>query len=316
MRRHLPYRPLPSARGGFTLIELLAVIVVISILIALLLPAVNRVRVTARNTQVRTEISALESAVATFRTQFGMEPPSGIVLYETQAGWNTDVYSRTIVRQLWPQFDFTYAATSNQLDLNGDGSFDKVTLSLGECLVFFLGGMPLKSVSGGKSTFFMTGFSKSPTFPFASKAIATNRDPAIYEFDSARLVDVNGNGFPEFVDPLPGQTMPYIYYSSYDGQGYKATEFGSPGLSEPYRQDKASTAPQWKPKNFQLISPGYDKQFGFGGAFIATGTGMDRLPFDTTQYPNSYTSSTPNATTRGFEADNITNFSGGTLGGN
>jgi len=72
-----------TARGGFTLIEILAVILIISILMAFLLPAINSVRTKARVSQVRNEIAALESAIAAFKTQYGTEPPSSLVVYET-----------------------------------------------------------------------------------------------------------------------------------------------------------------------------------------------------------------------------------------
>jgi general secretion pathway protein G len=296
------------------MIEILAVIVVIAILIALLLPAINGAQRTARITQVRTEISVLESAVATFKTSYGIQPPSGIVLYETAAGWTTDPTSRAAIRQMWPQFDFTYG-TAGQIDLNGDSSFTSVQLTPAESLIFFLGGMPTKSVVNGKNVFTLTGFSKSPLYPFAPATTGVKRDPSIYEFDVSRLTDGNSNGFPEYFDPLPGQTTPYAYYSGYEGDGYRPGEFGNQGLSEPYRQATLNTAPPWKMKSFQLVSPGFDHQFGFGGAFVADGVAANRLPFDATQYPNTFTTSTPTTATRNFESDNITNFFGNTLGG-
>ena len=312
-------------RAGFTLIELLVVIALIGILAGLLVPAVGSVMRRVRITSVRTEISQLESAIARFRANYNMDPPSSITLYEAVAGWDGDANSKALVRQMWPQFNFA----NPSLDINGDGDFtDTITLTQGECLVFFLGGMGGNTVPGAPTEYnnnpkyigACTGFSKNPANPFARGG---NREAPLFEFLPARFSDLaetpsfpNGDGFPEYRDPLPNQTTPYLYYSSYDGQGYRDTvapfEFdttasGSAGLSAAYRQGTAATAPRWKANSFQIISPGYDRQYGYGGTYLPTES--DRLPV----CPAIGSTPAPTQKQRDYEADNITNFSQGEL---
>lgn len=226
-------------RNAFTMIELLVVISFIGILMAFLLPAISGVRKNARIAQVRAEISALESGIVSFKQKYGVDPPSRLRLYEAAAGWTGDADSRGKIRQIWPQFDFTMA---RDFDLDGTTGEAGVyaTLSQGECLVFFLGGILIRPedanangiLDGGEDLDgdsklgaivssggtirkpSCTGFSKNPINPFA---LGGARDTAVYEFDVSRLVDsgTTPNGFPEFVDPLPSQTSPYLYFSSY-----------------------------------------------------------------------------------------------------
>jgi general secretion pathway protein G len=333
--QHRRLRGTDRPRGGFTLIEILVVVVIIAILMALILPAIFSVQRRARNASVRGEISNLESAVATFKTQFGSEPPSSITIYETPTaagGWASAspsavaVDSRAKIRQIWPQFNFLAVR-----DFNGNGSTtDVITLSQGECLVFFLGGIlkrpedtnnngildsgedldgdsklgiNVKTGSGTQRSS-CTGFSKNPFDPFASGG---NRDTAIYEFDTSRFVDINGNGFPEFVDSLPAQTSPYLYFTSYGGSGYRYNsasplfEFAASSSAPtfpptgPYLQGTGAGAQPWKPKSFQIISPGYDHKYGPFGTYADTNSDLSGA--------------------RDVEADNITNFAPGTLGG-
>lgn len=314
-------RPVRSPRAGFTLIEILAVIMIIAILLALLLPAINRVRVNARNTQVKVEIKALESACATFKAAYGMDPPSSLVLWETPSasnGWTSAspspaaIDSRSKIRQIWPQFDFTLSR-----DLDGDGATTSIiTLTQGECLVFFLGGVLQRPVagninvnvtSGGKTQrSACTGFSKNPFNPLATGG---PRDVGIYEFDTSRFVDLDSDGFPEFKDMLTGQTAPYLYFSSYGGAGYRYNpasplyEFSTTTVDpyfypqQPYMQGSSAGATPWNSKTFQIISPGYDRKYGPFGVYSADSAASDLTG------------------AREIEADNITNFGQGTLGG-
>ena len=80
-----PIRRRPGeGRGprGFTLVELLAVILILAVLIALLLPALNGALKTARNAAVGGEINQLAQALASFKAQYGDYPPSRIYLAE------------------------------------------------------------------------------------------------------------------------------------------------------------------------------------------------------------------------------------------
>ena len=290
-------------RGGFTLIELMIVIVIIALLIGLLVPAVAGAISKTRIAGVKTEISNLETAIAKFKIDHGIEPPSFITLHESPADWTADVNNKSLIRQLWPQFNFALGR-----DLNGNGTIDTGTagtyrLAGSECLVFFLGGMFVRDAGSG--IFSMSGFSKNPADPF-SLALGSREAP-LFEFRPERLKDFDGDGIPEYFDALPSQRKPYLYYSSNYGQGYNPAEFlTSPptppisyGLYVPYRQGITLTAPVWNGNTCQIVSPGYDGEYGYGGAYLTTGA--DALPVGPTP--------TALAGIRSQEADNITNFS-------
>lgn len=310
--------PRSGHRPGFTLVELLIVIAVIAVLAALLLPSIGRGVNNTRNASVKTEISQLDTAIAAFKNTHGIEPPSSITLYETGTDWNgttaNTIASRAVIQSMWPQFDFT---KNRDLDNNGTATTNQsFTLSPGECLVLFLGGMYTKDATTG--LFQMIGFSKDPTDPLAPFVAGQLREAPLFQFDSNRLCDVQpggvANGIPEYLDSLPSQKKPYLYYSSYEGVGYAETstvEFDANNvylLATPYWQGADFSSTRWKNTSHQIISPGYDGHYGYGGPYVGTGT----TPFPTaTGTPTAGTSPLPTATKRAPEADNITNFSSG-----
>lgn len=330
-------RPL-APRSAFTLIELLIVIAIIGVLAGLLLGGVFGVFGTARVTQVTADINSLDKSIQDFKLRFGVEPPSFIVLYEDAPNWGTGpvpLRSRALVQRVWPDFNF---GTAHDINLDGDTT-DTFVLQSTEALVFFLGGNGMLSTSNPQPL----GFSVNPQNPFTAGG---QRVGPFIQFDTARLVDVDGDvttphtamtgpipgalGGPEYMDPIPGQIVPYLYFSSYDGAGYRP--FGADGMAgnaddEIIEQSGADLIQglymvndqNWpntggrpravageyiNAKSFQIISPGQDFQFGAGGTYIrgqglATFSGMD--PYRTRD-------------ARKAEFDNITNFSGGLIG--
>jgi len=269
----------------------MVVIVIIGILMALILPALNGARLRARITQVSTEISQLDNGIAKFKGTYKIEPPSS--LYVPVIGGTWTAADRSKVRSIWPQFDF---ATNGGL---GTGDFH---LSGAECLVFFLGGVENSSTSPPV----VLGFSKNERFPWSPAG--TNREGPFYEFDNGRFVDIDGDGLLEFLDPLPEQKTPYAYFSS-QGRSYTTLNGAGTLLSEQDDFDShggnanaldfsgiylKTTAPAvpYRADSFQIISPGIDGLYGTGGVFT-----------DGSELVGS----------RAVEADNITNFTAGLL---
>lgn len=319
-------------RSALTLVELLVVMFVLAILLALLLPAIQGARVSARIVQVKTDINAIEAGIASFQRDFNMAPPSQLILFEEADDWatppmgfsSTDVVrSRSIIRQLWPQFDFTM-----DRDINQDGDrVDRFSFAGAECLVFFLGGVPLWNDANGNSTqdsgeTIPNGFAKNPLNPFAGTG---NRQGPYFEFVPSRLVSSPNTGFWGYLDPLPSQTNPYIYVSSYGGQGYRPLDLGVPPrpMVDCYRQAQRTTAavaPQaWNSTKYQIISPGLDGSYGPGGPFLPTATvrlpgyayAIDLNGDGDTSDPGE--SGTVTVQQRQVEEDNITNFHSRTL---
>ena len=66
----------PAPQAAFTLIELLVVMGIIGVLVAMLLPAVNRAVIAVRNAACASRIAQIEAGLATFKDDWGVYPPS------------------------------------------------------------------------------------------------------------------------------------------------------------------------------------------------------------------------------------------------
>jgi prepilin-type N-terminal cleavage/methylation domain-containing protein len=314
---------------GFTLIELLVVIVVLGILIALLLPAINSAVRTARNAQVLAEINQLSQALENFKAKYGDYPPSRVLLVESGnytnfIGSNASLSSidssslgtgditvgqlasRTLAafRKFWPKVQLStngnpsnYIQNQYWYDFNGNGMTDGPYILHGhECLVFFLGGIPVFDQSSGG--YGMTGFGKDPTNPFSNSIVGNamnnaNRQPAFFEFNAGRL----------FLDPS-NPTTPGIpaYYDTLNNGPPPSTLTGSGPLNF-YAYFSSNGIGNYDPNDVNFVET--DALTGSGIIALQYNVGFYTLPGTTTPYisispsPNPYTSTLTAGTTSG-----------------
>jgi hypothetical protein len=211
-----------------------------------------------------------------------------------------DARSRGIIKQVWPRFSF-----SQPRDLNQDGDTDdRIELTGAECLVFFLGGIADQLQTSPDVPNFLgprMGFSEDLSDPFKMDPSAvSSRDGPFYEFASARLVDLDNDGFAELLPARPKSHVPYVYLSSYGGTGYQKRDaklyprFDARNLRSFYTADTDGTR-AYKEDSFQLICAGVDNLYGIGGYYLHE-EADDLLTGD-----------------RAPERDNITNFHYGPL---
>lgn len=253
-------------RQGFTLVELLVVIIIIAILMAILIPTINAARNSARRAVIATEISQLESAIEEYKTKSGGDFPPDF----SQPQRVLDHLSRAFPRHLRLPAQ-TWMLANNDVSNPGTWRIDQA-----EALVIWL-----------------SGLRKDPLYPVNGQ---TTERHIYFDFRPERLLDKDGDGFPEYYPPgTPG--CPYVYFhsssyfidrtqpanpfleTSYIQQGSNrlhtamypdvagtvyanhATLVGNGvmGVARPY----ATNALVWaEPTKFQIIAAGLDDDYG------------------------------------------------------
>jgi len=92
------------SRSGFTLIELLAVVAIIGLLIALLLPAVQSARESARRISCQNNLKQIGIALLSYESSNQALPPAGLPISEIS--WIVLVLPQLDMQSLYDQFSF------------------------------------------------------------------------------------------------------------------------------------------------------------------------------------------------------------------
>jgi len=113
---------LPTA--GFTIVELLVVVAIIGILVAMLLPAVQAARESARRIQCANNLKQIALATLNYESALQSLPPSGLVRLRHDAEFDIDVFNPFGGKQIsWGVLILPYienVALADQFDLNTD----------------------------------------------------------------------------------------------------------------------------------------------------------------------------------------------------
>lgn len=291
-----------SAPHGFTLVELLVVIAIIGVLVGLLVLAIGRAQVKVREGIITTEIANISQAMQLMKNEYGSFPPDF-----SNAAANRQAIDQYLARKFryrMPTPPNNDPTVGDAAPLRPDGRKRMVEdLDPAEALVFWL-----------------QGFSSDPQRPLSGM---TDRSP-VFEFDKARLLDKDDDGFPEYY-PRFATEKPYVYFENstyvYNfgevaamrnnnlfiwrlGSALSSTMLPAP---RPYLSTQTIDPPDGKQKGsfaqadtFQIICAGLDNNYG--SVVVNTPPNYYVYAFPKGPYPDK------------THQDNITNFSGGPLG--
>ncbi len=268
-------RPRPN---GFSLVEMLVVIAILGILASLMLPAVWRAVVRAREARIILEVSQLDMAMESYKQARGAYPPSG---FQTAPGVRDTLYRRHL-RTAFPKHTEKGALT-DLID---------VKLSPAEALVFWLSQVtndPRRPLGSGGDPHAFFSFDESRLRP--SQRHEDGR-PMEHLLGDSRII------FYEYFPP--GVTeMPYAYFShpyTVDGEVNQFLRRPNPRpVLYPYQAHRpaANGGNSWmNPTTFQIIAPGLSGEYG------TVTSGQVKVFMD----PSTYSEG---------DWDNIANFSAG-----
>ena len=231
-------RPDSTLRSAFTLIELLVVISIIGLLMALLLPAVQRIRISGKRAQTGADISQLSAAASSFHQEFKFYPPETFTIPT-----RIDQPGYAILKQMYPRWN--PALNADMVTIAPGSALANAGTSLQgiQCLIYF--------TTGPNNT----GWAIDG--PYAPSGGATNKKGPFYDYSGPPFVNYTHNDH---------FGTPYVYFGSTTGQKY-GTGGSYTGTSPTGMIPLTSGAKFVNPDSCQIISLGANKQPGPGGAW-------------------------------------------------
>lgn len=198
-------------RNAFTLVELLVVILIIGLLVAITLPAVNAVRGRANKALDAVEINQLDTALKLFKEKYGAYPPDFADVDREKAMQQV----RRFIRQAWPR--------CQRLPKDFQGTNLPSQYNAGTALPFWLGGCCDYQLNPATGRYVVEycGFSADPTNPFdvdASGDPLATRSPsrvnAFYKFASDRFTGTPATLFGYWPKTMidPTGVAGYVYF--------------------------------------------------------------------------------------------------------
>ncbi len=322
-------RTTTGPRSAFTLVELLVVVVIIGMLMAIVTPAVMRVRSSAINSKVKAETDMLHMALMNYKNEFGSFPPAEMAdLWDATKGEvNTRSQAYRHLVRLFPRLN------ENRTDKPGgyESPYKYMAkMSPAQSLVFWLGGFyenqefPLTNgvwpPQGTRKKF----YDFDETRLFSASAVAAGQPQTFKRRNDA--TDYFEREYPVYMTAHLSAGLPYVYFDSrcYDNEPtpdkttpdrtYWARNLsGDESIASPYFTSMPPANPIWTQwhvaaDTFQLIAAGADGKYGTAAA---------AFPLSVEVRPSAAPPFTVPAVTNEADAighqDNITNFASGPL---
>lgn len=223
----------PRAHAAFTLIELLVVMGIIGVLVAMLLPAVNRAVIAVRNAACASRIAQIEAGLANFKNDWGVYPPStntGDDAAELRAECPGSGYGRELL---------TVALIGPGPERKGWGR----ALGTDEQYKLPFGGQS-QTVTYGP--YYQGEFRWSGRGAFIPDAFPSPDRPILYYRFSRRGAACN------YQDNPPTGDL---------GEGFQSEDHFK--LSATYETPDSSSTDRWQRKDYLLICAGADRMYGW-----------------------------------------------------
>jgi prepilin-type N-terminal cleavage/methylation domain-containing protein len=257
-----PRSSLLAPRAAFTLIELLVVITIIGILVALLTVAAVAALRTARQAEIKAEISEIDKGVTESKNKTTAFPPNAQTdgttgpLNDTQVLADLKRYLKLAFPRHQESDDLIRAMCGIQPQNNSD--YPRMLaggMSAGESLVFWLGGFssdprypisgeggpsyPIQSIGAGNNNQLDPIESRSWVFPFKIDRLEPRTDDGYFDGTDNRFIEYTARvkGQPQrrrinFWQYVPrNSTQPYLYFDT--SRHDPTAEFDPPAATEP-----------------------------------------------------------------------------------